>query len=707
MVRRKPPDKQGGASAVPPFRQTAKPAYRSIKIPLKAVLRNRQTVQPAITNLVFMLNDLVIHTYQFIRLFILYRVTARKQECPTVDETFVLYCIKTLGSRDARGRSAQNVTLRDELQTFYDTEYQPLVEHVKPDLRRTTHILPYIATQIHTALSVNIQEHFVQHLLRFINRTTQPIEKGEDRAPLFRFKKRILEGGSVDVENEETEALVAWRAKHLPSILPARRPILKSSVHYDVKVHPFDYLPGMLYMNSVLETMLPPPQSDVQEDAAGKEDIRTTLSADRKQKRHPDDDGPPSSFQPSVRLFQPLPLRTNIIPKHIILDTASIIDFFCPDVRREGGRPVKKAELMAHIEDSKAEVWGEMLNLRHKVFRNPHYTFHHQIQTDGVSVSLLFIRKDIVAAGPKKRGDKIPVVAEQTFCTVETVPDTVLDSWKGRTIIGCDPGKRSLVYMASADEGCRATLQYTSPQRRRESTTKRNSQILRVEKRRSGVQAMEAALAKHNAKTVDYETFKAYLVAKTRLNADAATFYQREVWRSMKFRQHAYGQKGIDRFLDRIRETFGENLLIGYGNWSQGATQMRNNAPSLGKGLRKLIHRRYDTVTIDECNTSRKCAACNNNLTNYNRGCSSQRQQSAADTDSPSKKVFRLLTCTECVSPEGKRTAFWTRDVNSAVNIARLTRRWIVHRERPACFQRISSFTTSLPSPTGVTPPPP
>jgi hypothetical protein len=75
-----------------------------------------------------------------------------------------------------------------------------------------------------------------------------------------------------------------WKTIHLSNILPEN---ITKSIHYDVKVSPFNYLKGMLYMNAVLE----------------KEDYK---------------------------LFQPLPLRNNIIPKHIILDTATIISLFCP-----------------------------------------------------------------------------------------------------------------------------------------------------------------------------------------------------------------------------------------------------------------------------------------------------------------------------------------------------------------------------------------
>jgi len=52
-------------------------------------------------------------------------------------------------------------------------------------------MLPYLATQIHTSLSNNAQEHFIQHFLRFINKTITEIT--EDKAILFQFKKQVLE----------------------------------------------------------------------------------------------------------------------------------------------------------------------------------------------------------------------------------------------------------------------------------------------------------------------------------------------------------------------------------------------------------------------------------------------------------------------------------------------------------------------------------
>jgi hypothetical protein len=136
------------------------------------------------------MNDLMIHSYQFIRLYVL-KCYNDNQPFPEINEKFILYCIKTLGIRDKRGIQSKDTDLLETLQEFYDKEYQPLLNHEKTSLKNKPHLLPYLATQLHTSLSNNTQERFIQHFLRFINKTTTNIT--EDKAILFKFKKLVLE----------------------------------------------------------------------------------------------------------------------------------------------------------------------------------------------------------------------------------------------------------------------------------------------------------------------------------------------------------------------------------------------------------------------------------------------------------------------------------------------------------------------------------
>ena len=590
------------------FRNNEKSAYKTFKIPLKTILLNRDEIQPVINNLVFEMNDLVIHTYQFIRLYVLHEYSKNKP-LPTIDETFILYCIKTLGLRDNRGKKGKDTELLEVLDTFYKNEYQPLLNYEKTKLKNTTFLLPYLATQIHTSLHNNFQEHFIQHFLRFINKTTNEIT--EDKAILFQFKKQLLE------LNETDEMFSNWKLTHLSNILPSE---IKKSIHYDIKVRPFEYLKGMLYMNSVLEKQ-------------------------------------------ESKLFQPLPLRSNIIPKHIIIDTASLVSLFCPANNKEG---IKKGDLHKNLKENQYDIWNAFLDLKHKIFKNKYYQFHNQIQTDGISCCLLFIRKDLK---DKKWGSRVPILQEQEFYNIEDLSKEQLDSLKERNIVGCDPGKHSLVYMMDKNGN---KLQFTASQRKIESYGKRNERILLQEKKRNNIIEKETHLSSKNSKSVDYDKFKVYLIEKDKLNKETKEFYMRDVWRKMKFRQYSYGKKSIDTFLNKIKETFGDNVLIGYGNWSR-STQMKHMMPTMNKGLRKLIHKKYDTITINEFYTSQRCCECYNELKHQK--------------DKKGKEIYRLFCCSNCVSSKNKNGVCRTRDKNSAISIMKLAKEWLNTQTRPEEFQ--------------------
>ena len=110
------------------FRHNEKAPFQTIKTTLKSVLLNRNEIQPEINNLVFAMNDLMIHSYQFIRLYVLH-CYSNQLSLPEIDETFILYCIKVLGVRDNRGKKSADVELLEKLDKFYITEYQPLLNH--------------------------------------------------------------------------------------------------------------------------------------------------------------------------------------------------------------------------------------------------------------------------------------------------------------------------------------------------------------------------------------------------------------------------------------------------------------------------------------------------------------------------------------------------------------------------------------------------
>ena len=423
------------------FRNLEKSKFKTIKTTLKSVLLKHNAIQPIITNLVFEINDLVIHTYQFIRLYVLY-CFHNNLVFPIFDDkfTFVKYCIKTLGTKSNSGRKSKDTQLLDTLNKFYLKEYQPLLNHTKTNLVNKSHLINIIAEQIQVCISNNIQEHFIQHFLRFINKTTNDIT--EEKKELFELKHKLL------MLEETNEKFNNWKHTHLPYILPTN---ITKTIYYDVKGRQFEYLKGMLYMNSILE---------LQEN----------------------------------KLFQPLPLRNNIIPKNIKFDSSCIAELFCPESE-------KKGEVLKKITKYQNVLWSSLLNMKHKLFKNKHYTFHNEITTDGISCSLLFIRKD--CKGEENKHKQINS-EDYEYISIEELDMQQLDNLKQRNIVGLDPGKRSLVYMM---DGQGNKLQYTAPQRKKESMAKRNQQILQREKYLNKINEYENVLSLKNRKSVNYDSF--------------------------------------------------------------------------------------------------------------------------------------------------------------------------------------------------------
>jgi hypothetical protein len=474
---------------------------------------------------------------------------------------------------------------------------------------------------MHTGLHNNLKEHFVTRLLRFINNTVSEYEEGLIKEEVKKERKLLKD--ALFANAAVPERYVKWSEQHRKHILPTSWQV---SLPYDVKVYPVKYLTHSFYMNSVLEAHC-------------------------------------------FKLFQPMSLRNNIVPHYITLDTACIINLFA-----EKG---SKGALLKQVKENQYQVWNRIFNLDNRIFRQKNYHFNFTMQTDGVSVSLLFIHKNY---NGRKTCPNCTTDDSYPFHYIEDLHESQLESLKGRNMVGADPGKYNLLYMT---DGYGNKLRYTAFQRRTESMSKRNHRILLVEKQRNGVIEKETSLSDKNSKTVDYEKFKAYLKSKNHLNHQLRSFYEKELCRKMKWRQFVYTQKSEDRFMNKLGNTFGEDAVIAYGDWSR-TTQMKHFMPTKGGGLRKLIAKRFQTVSINEFRTSKLCCKCHCEL------CHLQ----VKDNDR-NKKVFRCLVCKGCESSESKQSIFVTRDLNSANNIRQLALDWLNVRKRPDVFNRTAGLTST------------
>jgi hypothetical protein len=590
--------------------------FKTFKLPLKRIFNSKYSEK--LEDVIVRLNDLVFHSYQFIRGYILHRLGENLDGEFTFQKEFIRYSVRVLGECDGTKKITDGI-LYEKLEDYYYRIYQPATNHQRTDLTGLSHFTDNIFIEIQTAIENNIKERFIQHFYRFINKMALGREATkEDKPFLARLKKTLLEFRFDEIEPE-----FHWITNFMELTFPK---VMQESVHYDVKRQPWSYLKVMIWMNRLLE-----------------------------------DTG--------FRSFNDLPQRSESIPKCIMITTTALWDYF---LEYKWGDKTK-----ARTGETKDEKWGKFLNLNHRIFKSKNYTFYHQIRTDGVSCSLLFIRKDLQNEEGVKDSYSITDLKFPELIHQENPKQYA------ELLVGCDPGKRSLVYLSDG----KRKLQYTAPQRKFESWSGRMQFTIKKMKDKTILERnnttftpfqLEQDLNQLRHNSTYHEKFLEYCEAKKVVRNATAEFYQRTCFRSMRLRAWIRGRSSVDRFVNRIGETFGPDCVIAYGDWSR-TTQMKGCMPSLGIGLRRIIHRKYKTFSVNEAYTSKRCSKCGHDMENVKGKL----------RDGSFGPIHRLKCCSGCVSSDNKNVVFRSRDLNAAKNILSIGRYWCLKKQRHPCFESV------------------
>jgi hypothetical protein len=212
MPKKKKPNKPPENSKGVDFTKHKVP-FKSIRTSLKSIIKNGDT-QKKLNDLVILINDIVIDTYQFIKLYVLKKLN-NNQDLPSIDTDFIKYCITTLGTRDNRGKKIIETPLLKELQEFYITDFQPINNHEKHYLNNLSYTLPYVCSSIEVSINNNIKEHFIKRLSKFISiiggnyyedhyngniqdRNSKDYKK-EKKSLLYKVKKCIIDNTPIEI----------------------------------------------------------------------------------------------------------------------------------------------------------------------------------------------------------------------------------------------------------------------------------------------------------------------------------------------------------------------------------------------------------------------------------------------------------------------------------------------------------------------------
>jgi hypothetical protein len=408
-------------------------------------------------------------------------------------------------------------------------------------------------------------------------------------------------------------------------------PKLEVNIFYDLKKNPFKFLKNMIYMNNIFEKM-------------------------------------------EYNLNNMLPLRHSFVPSSITIDTCCLVEIL---MEKNVLESYKKARTNSY------SIWKQFFEhklLKPKKKRKTKYVFNNMIMTNGYTVSVIQIRREMYGKNKKysKKEDtndndiKIKKRLDDPK-DLESLNKKELNELKNYKLIGGDPGKRKILQLIDENSN---VFSYTSARRRFKTKMKRNT------KRRQKFldNSPETKLLIENftlsGKTTNFRKFKKYIKERYKVYEKVVEHYQEIEYRKLNWYKHINNQKEEAKLVKEIKEKYGENIAIGIGNWSE-TKQMKNFMPTKGIGTKRLLARNFKTFSVDEFNTSKKCNTCKSNTKYYTNVIK-------AETFKLKKSyVHGLLCCTN-----KKCSKLWDRDTNGAKNILEIFQSYVYERKRPESFKR-------------------
>ena len=630
--------------------------YRCIKLPIQKIIKSDLPIDvlERINDAVSRTNTITTNSYFLLRLWVLQKYH-NNQEIPIITEDTIRMSMKSLVKASAGPKpKGNNLALLQEFQNISNSIF------TIQDGKNLSAILDYYATTMITAIENNIKMHFIDYIKRFVNSYFKNIYQNELQNKEFKkqFYKELQQVKNDIINDAEIltcdEKYHNWLNDNRYKIVPEN---YDTSYFYDIKVNPQKYLKHMIFMNLQLEEM-------------------------------------------NTKMFQFFPLQTHLIPRHIQIDTKSLVELLID---------ADKKQYFDNIETNKEKLWNAFFKLHHM----NKYVFDYTIITDGYSVSLRFlhtdfvneerIKKDKMKNGKKlmkglteeekeikkqekqvqqnklkeenrkrrelqKKETKKKVLHE--FPYIDEVSNEFLD---GKHLF-IDPGKRTLLQMMDDDGNY---FSYTNKQRIKETKRIKYSSLLKNYKDKQHITEIENTLSLFNSKTCDIEKFKEYIKEKLKVNYAIATLYQDEKFRKYKWYSYINTKRTEDNMLNKIENKYGKDIKIIIGDWSIGK-QMRNFISTSNLAIKRKLNTRFEVYNIDEFRTSclnyKTEELCNNLY--------------LPDKRNIERKMHSILT----FKMENKRKGCINRDKNGCKNIQKVFNHYIETGERPEKYKRDYKF---------------
>ena len=651
--------------------------FKSNKHFLSKIIKNKDILN-IINDSVYRTNNIVFHTYNFLKLYILH-LYDNKLELPIINDNFIGIIMNLISTRKTNQGRAPNINTQNILNTLtilYNNNYKEVI--IEEDIinnDRLSFILHYEAIDIVKNIKNNIHMHFIKHLTKYIKikfkfkKTYEIINiiDGKDlKNQLYNnihkdLKKQLYNNIHKEIKNIIEDILNVsdnnyksdikyheWINKKKYKLIPKKEKYKKNSINYDVCANTMDYFKNFIYINKKLEKL--------------------------------------SLLDDNIKLFNILPLKKSLIPTNITLDTACIISILCNN----------NTKFFKNINNYKDEIWNKFFNLDNKVFKRNNYKFNHMIKTDGISATILLVKVDENQQSIKHTFNEILNIEKRRVEIDKQYienQDNINEIFLNKNYVVIDPNKEDLIYCMDKNGN---KFRYTQSQRNKETKSKKYKLILEDLKKKTiiiynneekSVKEIESELSKYNTKTSNYEKFKEYLLLKNKLNSVLTTYYKEPLHRKLKMNRFINMKRSESNMILNFRKKFGkpEDTIVLMGDYDEKGKYLKGKEPTICSKIRYLLRTaKYKVYLINEFRTSKLCYNCESEVNRFHK---------RKDED---KLVWGLVCCQNknCVRDihtndnlkYDKRII--NRDTNAVLNMLKITKSLIEKGDRPWALTR-------------------
>lgn len=632
---------------------------------IRNVLKD-EALLPIINDLVFRTNKIVIHAYQFLKLHCIH-LYETNQDFPEINKGFICDIFKVITIRKSNLGAYTEKNMPSQLRTlsiFYQEHYSKTVANNKTIYYdKLPYILAYEAIDMITNINYNIQENYISHLNKYVNivfdiktKQSEITKTNKDKDVRKKLHKKLYEEiGKVKYDILNLGEMCSdpqyhsWVKEHRNKLYPNKTAFENNSIYYELKSNTQYFLCSMFHICTTLEK------------------INGQKILDEKNQ---------------IRLFNVLPLRTNIIPKHICIDTCGLIQNLIGDEYNYRLLSTYKKENKYNA------LWSKCFKINNRVFKKGRqYTFNFMIKTDGVSCSVLFIKTDEFGIPLSKTLENKKCCQEENIDYIENT--LITKELQNMKVVCADPNMSDLIYCGSKDaDGTLETFRYTQNQRRLETRTKKYSKIIDTVNKDTiindqTIKGIETELSVLNSKSCDYDKFKLYCIGKNKMNGKLNDHYQQFFFRKFKLNAFTNMKKSEHKMVKNFKKKFGtpDETIYVMGDYDKGSCHMKGKEPTICKKFRRIFRNAgYKTFLVNEFRTSKLCNGCHNDLEMFMK----------RPTNKPKRKGEKEMChgLLRCQSVKQCCEVIHNRDKNAVQNMLNIVDSVINAGNRPEAFCR-------------------